>query len=95
MIWDNASWHVSHAVRDWLRTHNREAKKQGQGVRIIPCFLPIKSPWLNAIEPHWVHSKRDIVESARLLTAQEVAERVCTRFECPHEPHLTVTERVA
>lgn len=95
MIWDNASWHVSHKVRDWIRTHNREVKQKGQGVRIVPCYLPIKSPWLNAIEPYWVHGKRDIVEPARLLTAQELAQRACAHYGCSYEPHLTVTEKVA
>lgn len=95
MIWDNASWHISKQVRTWMRTHNREVKQHGAGVRIIACFLPSKSPWLNRIEPHWVHGKRNIVEPARLLTAQEVAERVCTYFGCPHESHLVITENVA
>jgi hypothetical protein len=52
MIWDNASWHVSQEVRLWIRTHNREVKQQGHGVRILACLLPTKSPWLNHIEPH-------------------------------------------
>jgi len=73
LIWDNASWHVSKHVRTWLREHNQavlhEAKHGKQGVRIIPCWLPTKSPWLNRIEPKWVHGKRAIVEPARLLTA--------------------------
>src|SRR5438105_3455573 len=50
LIWDNAPWHVSHLVRDWIRDHNRQVKQRGVGVRIIACYLPIKSPWLNAIE---------------------------------------------
>lgn len=95
MIWDNASWHISHEVRAWIRTHNREVKRQGPGVRIVPCYLPIKSPWLNRIEPHWVHAKSDVVEPARLLTAQELEERVCAHFGCQHESHLVVTEKVA
>jgi transposase len=95
MIWDNASWHVSRKVRDWIRTHNRQVKKQEQGVRLIAFFLPVKSPWLNAIEPHWVHGKRDVVEPAGLLSAQQLAERACAHFGCSHDPHLTVTEKVA
>jgi transposase len=95
MVWDNASWHISQAVRHWIRTHNRAVKQQGQGVRIVACYLPSKSPWLNRIEPHWVHGKRNIVEPARLLTAQEVADRVCTYFGCVHESHLAITENVA
>ena len=95
MPWDNASWHISQEVRNWLRDHNRAVKQQGQGVRIVACYLPTKSPWLNRIEPHWVHGKRNIVEPARLLTAQEVADRVCEYFGCDHESYLTVTEKVA
>jgi hypothetical protein len=95
LIWDTASWHISKAVRAWIRTHNRQAKQQGEGVRIVACYLPSKSPWLNPIEPTWVPGKRAIVEPARLLTAHEVAERVCAHFGCPHETHLTILEKVA
>jgi transposase len=94
MIWDNASWHVSKAVRHWIREHNREVRQSGKGVRIVPCYLPVKSPWLNRIEPHWAHGKRHVAEPARLLTAQELADRVCAYFGCTHEPHLAVTEQV-
>ena len=91
LVWDNASWHVSKAVRAWLREHNRAARKaqqQGQAaVRIIAYWLPVKSPWLNAIEPQWVHGKQAIVEPTRKLTADEVRERVCSHFGCaPSEP---------
>src|SRR5438094_7139696 len=51
LIWDNASWHDSQIVRAWLRQHNRQVKQCGQGVRLIACYLPTKSPWLNPIEP--------------------------------------------
>ena len=95
MIWDNASWHISRAVRGWIRTHNREVRLQGKGVRIIACFLPTKSPWLNPIEPHWAHGKRAVVEPARLLTAQELADRICAYFGSQHETHLTVTDKAA
>ena len=95
LIWDNASWHVSKRVRAWIRAHNRRVKQDQQGVRIVPCFLPVKSPWLNPIEPKWVHGKRAIVEPARLLSAQEVADRVCAHFGCSHEPHLTIVDKVS
>jgi hypothetical protein len=64
-------------------------------VRILPCYLPSKSPWLNRIEPHWMHAKRKIVEPARLLTAQELADQVYAHFACDHESHLAVTEKAA
>jgi hypothetical protein len=88
LLWDNASWHVSKAVRTWIRTHNQQVKQQRRGVRLLVCYLPVKSPWLNPIEPKWVHTKRAIVEPARLLTSTELAERVCAYQDCPHEPHL-------
>jgi len=94
LIWDNASWHVSKAVRAWIRAHNRSVKQQGHGIRILVCCLPVKSPWLNPIEPKWVHSKRAIVEPTRLLSAQEVADRVCAYHGCPHEPHLSLPDPV-
>ena len=94
LVWDNAAWHLSKEVRRWLREHNQRAHRAG-GVRIVPCFLPTKSPWLNPIEPTWVHGKRRIAEPARLLTAAEVEERVCAVFACPVVDHLTIPKEVA
>lgn len=87
LVLDNASWHISQIVRQWLRSHNARVKRDG-GVRILKCFLPVKSPWLNPIEPRWVHGKRAIVEPARPLSAEELINRVCTYFECDHVEHL-------
>ena len=81
LVWDNASWHVSGRVRAWIKAHNRRAKAGG-GVRIVSCPLPVKAPWLNRIEPKWVHGKRAIVEPDRPLTASEVIERVCGYYGC-------------
>ena len=87
MIWDNASWHVSHRVRAWIGAHNRRARAEG-GVRIVTCRLPSKSPWLNRIEPCWVHGKRAIHEPERPLMIAEVMERVCTYYGCEQLPPL-------
>jgi transposase len=94
LVWDNASWHVSKVVRGWITEHNRAAKRGEAVVRIVVCPLPTKSPWLNPIEAKWLHGKRQIVEPARVLTAAEIAERVCTCFGCVHEPHLSLIEEV-
>jgi hypothetical protein len=48
----------------------------------VVCQLPTKSPWLNPIEPHWAHGKRAIVEPYRVLSKQEVMERVCDYYGC-------------
>jgi DDE superfamily endonuclease len=95
LIWDNASWHISREVRRWLGFHNHEVKKSGEGVRIVSCLLPKQSPWLNAIEPKWVHGKRKVVEPEGLLGAYELAERVCRVFGCPHYEHLSIPQEVA
>jgi hypothetical protein len=81
LVWDNASWHVSRRVRSWIKAHNRRVKAGG-GVRIVACGLPIKAPWLNAIEPKWIHGKRAILEPDRKLTGDEVAQRVCDYYGC-------------
>jgi transposase len=88
LVWDNASWHDSQIVRSWVRMHNRQVKQVGLGVRLLVCALPIKSPWLNPIEPKWLHGKRKVLEPDRLLASAELAERVCAVYGCPHEPHL-------
>lgn len=94
LVWDNASWHVSGEVRRWLRAHNQRVHREG-GVRIVPCFLPSKSPWLNPIEPKWVHGKRRVVEPARLLTATDLEERICAAFACSVSDHLAIPQEVA
>lgn len=88
LIWDNASWHMSQEVRAWIRQHNQQVKRDG-GVRLLTCRLPLKSPWRNPIEPHWVHSKRAIVAPERLLTAAEVMSRVYTYLGAAQVAPLT------
>lgn len=95
LAWDNAGWHISAAVQAWLRAHNRQAKATGQGVRIVVCRLPVKSPWLNPIEPKWGHAKRHAAEPDRLLTARETAERACQALGCDYEEHLVLPKKVA
>jgi transposase len=82
LVWDNASWHISREVRDWIRAHNREVKQAGRGCRLLICRLPSKSPWLNPIEPKWVHGKRAVVEPARKLTGSELKQRLCDHDRC-------------
>jgi hypothetical protein len=94
LVWDNAGWPISMEVRRWIRNHNQRAHRDG-GVRLIPCLLPTKSPWLNPIEPKWVHGKRRVVAPARLLPARELENRVCAAFGCPIDEHLTIPKKVA
>lgn len=95
LVWDNASWHISHAVEEWIHDHNRQVKQQGKGVRILGCPLPVKSPWPNPIEPRWLHTQRKIVEPACLLSARELEDRICEALNCSPQAHLTISENVA
>jgi transposase len=61
IIWDNASWHLSRKVRTWLKSYKQQAKATAD-VRLLVCYLPSKSPWLNPIEPRWAHAKRQTLE---------------------------------
>ncbi len=87
LVWDNAAWHVSKRVGRWIARHNRRVRRKG-GCRIRVCGLPVKAPWLNPIEPRWVHGKRAVVEPDRKLTPDELRQRVCDYFGCPHEAPL-------
>ena len=88
LVWDNAAWHVSKRVRAWIGRHNRRVSRTKTGCRIRVCGRPVKAPWLNAIEPKWVHGKRAVVEPDRKLTADELQQRVCDYFGCRREPPL-------
>lgn len=81
LVWDNASWHISQQVRRWIRTANQQAKREGT-CRLIVCQLPVKSPWLNPIEPKWLHAKRAIAEPTRVLTPDELRQRICDYYGC-------------
>jgi transposase len=87
LVWDNASWHISQAVRAWLKAHNRCVKREG-GCRVVVCRLPTKSPWLNRIEPKWVHGKRAVAEPERKLSVEELEQRICAYYECERLEHI-------
>ena len=79
MIWDNASWHISRRIRAWIRAYNHAAQAVGEP-RLLIHGLPIKSPWLNPIEPHWVHAKRAVCEPDGDLSPLELRRRLCAHF---------------
>ena len=88
LVWGNASWHDSQRVRSWVKEHNPKVKEEG-GVRIVLCFLPVKSPWLNPIEPRWLHGKRAVGEPGRRLLGSELVRRLCAHSDCPLLPPLS------
>lgn len=80
VIWDNASWHKSKAIRRWVHAYNRLAKAEGEP-RLLTHLLPVKSPWLNPIEVRWVHAKRGVCEPDGDLTPNELRRRLCAHFD--------------
>jgi hypothetical protein len=91
LIWDNASWHISYQVRDWIKAYNHQAKQMGH-CRLIVCRLPTKSPWLNPIEAKWVHGKRAVAEPVRLLPMSELIERICAYYQCELTEPITQSD---
>lgn len=79
LLWDNAGWHLSKRLRAWIRAYNQQAKRLGD-VRLITYLLPRKSPWLNSIEPCWLHAKRAIWDPNTLVALDEVKGRLCSYF---------------
>jgi hypothetical protein len=90
-IWDDAPWHASTMVLNWVKEHNCKVKSEG-GVEIIHFELPVRSPWLNNIEPCYTWAKRAIAEPDRRLSAQETVNRVCQHFGCALLPYLKEVE---
>lgn len=80
MIWDHATWHKSKRLRQWIRAYNIAAKEKEEP-RLLTFLLPKKSPWLNPIEPRWVHAKRKTCEPSGDLTAKELKRRLAAHFE--------------
>ena len=79
MIWDRATWHKSKRLRKWIRSYNQAAKQTGQP-RLLTFLLPKKSPWLNPIEPRWIHAKRQTCEPDGELSAIELKRRLAAHF---------------
>ena len=69
-----SSCYVTSRATPFAQTH--PVQQGAVGVRVVVCQLPSKSPWLNPIEPKWVHGKRAVADADRLLSADELEARV-------------------
>jgi hypothetical protein len=90
VVWDDASWHASGMVLQWIQEHNDHVTKEG-GIEVDHFELPARSPWLNDIEHNYRYAKNCIAEPGRKLSAQETVDRVCEHFGCPLLPFLKLT----
>jgi transposase len=90
VIWDNASWHLSRKVRAWLKAYKAHAKLT-RAVRLLVFNLPSKSPWLNPIEPHWIHAKRQTLEPSIVpLKPHELRLRLFQYFRTKPLLHCSI-----
>jgi hypothetical protein len=80
LLWDNASWHKSRRLKAWIRAYNCAAKISGEP-RLLTWLLPQQSPWLNPIEPRWVHAKRAVCEPDGELSSLELKRRLGVHFD--------------
>jgi transposase len=80
LLWDNASWHKSQRLRQWIRAYNQAAKQHDEP-RLLTWLLPRQSPWLNPIEPRWVHAKRAVCEPDGELSVLELKRRLGAHFD--------------
>jgi hypothetical protein len=80
IIWDRASWHKSEKLMSWIHQYNQKAKRDDD-VRLLTCLLPVKSPWLNPMEAHWIHAKRKIAEPDGELSVTELKRRLSAHFQ--------------
>ena len=85
VIWDNAPFHKSQRLIQWIREHNRAQSDRSDAVRIVPYCLPTRSPWLNPIEPHWLHCKRAIYSVYTTPTPDQLKRQVRRYFQ-PKSP---------
>ena len=65
---------------------------QSDSLLWIVCRLPTKSPWLNPIEPKWVHSKRAVADPTRWLPVSELIERICAYYDCELTQPITQSD---
>jgi hypothetical protein len=72
---------MSKTVTSWVHQHNQQVKQAKHGVRLLTCLLPSKSPWLNPMEPIWLHAKRKVVEPDGELSVKVLKGRLCAHFQ--------------
>ena len=73
--WDNASWHTSRKVRDWLGEYNRKAGTK-RLPRLLVYPLPTYSPWLNPTEAVFSQNKRRSLFGENQPDAETLRHRV-------------------
>ncbi len=95
LVSNDPLWHTIPLVRTWRRAHRNHVKETGPGVRIVAYRLTSKSPWINPMEPKWVHGTRPIVGPVHVLTAQAVVSGSVPIMAVRMKAHLSISEKTA
>ena len=95
LIWDNAPWHVSHQVRDWIRDHNRQVKQRGAASASSPATCRSRAPGSTPSRRPGSTASAASSKPTACSPSHELADRVSDAYGCPHEPHLVIPKKVA
>jgi len=83
IIWDNARWHTSRKVQQWLAEHNQQAAEH-EVPRLFVYGLPTYSPWLNPTEAVFTQNKRRSLFGENQPDADMLRKRVEVNLCCFH-----------
>lgn len=70
VVWDNASWHKSRRIRQWLKENNQDGWLE-------LMFLPPYCPELNPQERVWKALRKNLSQVVGKYDFQEVINRAC------------------
>jgi transposase len=82
MVLDNASIHKSKKTREALAHHHP---------RIVPVFLPTKSPELNLIEVRWMWMQRKAIDNSTFGNESDIGQAVSDWTEDYNDTHKNIT----
>ncbi len=81
LVVDNASYHTSHIVVDWLKAHQR----------IMLLYLPSHRPHLNPVERIWAALKNEVSANRSYDNLLALGQFICAFFDrMPHPSWLTI-----
>lgn len=95
LVWDNAHWHTSTIVRNWIRERNQQIKNQRTGVRILPCFLPKRAPGSIPSNLSGSIANMPWLNSTGCTRPSNWPSATRAYYQCAYEAHLAISEIVS
>lgn len=69
--WDPASWHLAHDLRAWIGAQNRQVRRTGVGVILVPVELPKGAFWLNRVDAIIRQTKGRVLPCRQFVNQEE------------------------